>query len=538
MSKIDEGVRGTAAWRLRVLRALGLGRDGNELSIELVSAQVRAARATYPLTFIATLAATLGIIWADGGRVGVIVACLPLAVVSIDNLRRWRAERARNWQIGEPRAAIMTLTIVSFLTSVSWGVFLAAALIGADPAEQLFIISIISGVMSVGALAVAAVPLASLAFLAGSLLTFVFDVLLADLPPAIFVMMVVFGVLLGRSIMAQAQLFIDNFRVGTDLVTADRERENAEGVAKAERERAELAEARSRQVREERAIEGRRGEMVALAERFERSVVASVAMLGNAAGETRTASQTLVDMSRRYEREAAAMSAVAKRSSTAAAAMRGTADALSTSTAGVAGKVAEQVELTAAADRASRDTDRVIAELVEGARGVDKIVALIGDIAGQTNLLALNATIEAARAGEAGRGFAVVATEVKSLAAQTQRATSEIASQIDVMQRRVQSVAEVIDTVSGQVGQVSRLASTISEAMAEQAMVTASIDADAALAAEGTSDLRSSFEAAAEASITGTVLTQGVATSTADVVRQVETLAAATQAFLAELRAA
>ena len=58
------------------------------------------------------------------------------------------------------------------------------------------------------------------------------------------------------------------------------------------------------------------------------------------------------------------------------------------------------------------------------------MVKLITAIAEQTNLLALNATIEAARAGDAGRGFAVVASEVKALAAQTAKATDEIAQQV------------------------------------------------------------------------------------------------------------
>ena len=83
-------------------------------------------------------------------------------------------------------------------------------------------------------------------------------------------------------------------------------------------------------------------------------------------------------------------------------------------------------------------------DLRVAAEQIGNLAKLINSIAGQTDLLALNATIEAARAGEAGRGFAVVAGEVKALAEQTARATSDIASQVTSIQAATNGAADAI----------------------------------------------------------------------------------------------
>ncbi len=77
-----------------------------------------------------------------------------------------------------------------------------------------------------------------------------------------------------------------------------------------------------------------------------------------------------------------------------------------------------------------------IESLKQQAEQIGGIITTIQGIAEQTNLLALNAAIEAARAGEHGQGFSVVAEEVKKLADQSEKSSTEIVKLIETMQEQ------------------------------------------------------------------------------------------------------
>jgi len=141
----------------------------------------------------------------------------------------------------------------------------------------------------------------------------------------------------------------------------------------------------------------------------------------------------------------------------------------------IAGQAAKSTEVAARAVSEARRTAQTMTELGGAATRIGEVIGLIQAIAGQTNLLALNATIEAARAGEAGRGFAVVASEVKSLAAQTARATAEIAGQIGAIQSAAVDSAQAIEQVNAIITDMAAIASTVSVTVEEQNAAVSSI---------------------------------------------------------------
>jgi methyl-accepting chemotaxis protein len=145
--------------------------------------------------------------------------------------------------------------------------------------------------------------------------------------------------------------------------------------------------------------------------------------------------------------------------------------------------------------------NKTILSLSEAVGRIGSVVDVIADVANQTNLLALNATIEAARAGEAGRGFAVVAVEVKALATQTSRATSQIAELIAAVRETTERTVVEMDGAGQHIQSVSTISRRVAAAVERQmqsaeaiARTASTTAADAAITTEAMSTVLASVE--------------------------------------------
>lgn len=181
----------------------------------------------------------------------------------------------------------------------------------------------------------------------------------------------------------------------------------------------------------------------------------------------------------------------------------------------VSSAVGEAVERSTA-------TNAKVVDLSQAVERIGDVVQIISTIAAQTNLLALNATIEAARAGDAGKGFAVVAGEVKALAAQTAKATQEVAIQIEAIRGATGEAVGAVRAVGDAIGRVDQMAAAIAAAVEQQAATTRDIASSVHAVSQATDEASQAMQAVCSV-VDRANLTNGQVVAAADEVGETST---------------
>ena len=266
--------------------------------------------------------------------------------------------------------------------------------------------------------------------------------------------------------------------------------------------RAEQLEAQARAEQDRELGRGRKREL--LTADFDVMIRRVIAKVDTAVQNVHSTSASLHAAAEQTSRQSAAVAAAAEEASSNMQTVASAAEELGASTHEISCRVQDSTRITQEAVSGVQTADQTVDGLSTSAQKIGEIVSLINDIAAQTNLLALNATIEAARAGEAGKGFAVVAGEVKHLATQTARATSEIAEQISAIQGSTQNAVEAIKAVGGAISRVDEIVSSIAAAVEEQNAATQEIVRNVHEATNGNHEVtRNISEVSAAADTTG-----------------------------------
>jgi methyl-accepting chemotaxis protein len=274
----------------------------------------------------------------------------------------------------------------------------------------------------------------------------------------------------------------------------------------------------------------------ATVESFRGSVDQVLKSLADNSSSMRTVAQAISGTATDASGQADTAAGASQQAAANVAAVAGAAEELAAALAETGRQVTQAANVVRDADA---KTGRSVAEidgLAQASERIGQVISLIQAVAEQTNLLALNATIEAARAGDAGRGFAVVAQEVKSLAGQTAKATSEIAEQIAAIQSSTKGAVEAVREIGGSMRGINEVTSAIASAVEQQGMATKEISENAQMAAQVNETLATNI-ASVNRAITQTKDSSGTVLSASEqLAAEADRLARAVAKFFDDLR--
>lgn len=327
-----------------------------------------------------------------------------------------------------------------------------------------------------------------------------------------------------------------------ERLDAKHKEEEAKRAAEEAAHRAEREAAREAQMEAERKAmdskAARQQRMDQLARAFDAEMSKTLAAVANEASELHATAQSMAEIATRTAREAESVSDAAVEAASNVDSVAAANEELSRSIAEMAEQAAQSLKIAKDAVSKAENTDSTFRKLSDQARTIGDVIGLISDIAAQTNLLALNATIEAARAGEAGKGFAVVASEVKSLAAQTAKATEQIGAQVTDVQNSTGEAVEAIREISIFISKMNETMTAISSAIEEHRQVTDEISRNMQGAAAGTAKVSGIIAGTNDSAGETGRAAEEVLRATRELSQQSESLSAEIGKFLDDVRAA